>query len=54
MNIVKKCNGQERARAIADGSKERHQPGYKKEDGTSSTVAMESIMITATTNAHKC
>ncbi len=42
-----------RARACADGSKERRQPGYKKEDGASPTVATNSIMITATINAHE-
>ncbi len=41
------------ARACADGSKERHQPGYKKEDGASPTVATNSIMITATIDAHE-
>ncbi len=53
MNINEKCNGQVRARAIADGSKERHQPGYKNENRASPTVAMHSIMITATINAHE-
>jgi hypothetical protein len=54
MNIVKKHNRRVCARAIADGSKERHQPGYKKEDRASPTVATDSIMITATIDAHKC
>ncbi len=54
MNIIEKCNGQIRARTAADGSKERRQPGYKKEDGTSPTVVMDSIIITATIDAHKC
>jgi hypothetical protein len=53
MNIVKKLGGQVHAHAIADGSKERHQPGYKKEDGASPTIVMDSIMITATIHAHK-
>jgi hypothetical protein len=39
--------------ACADGSKERRQPGYKKEDGASPTVATNSIMITATIDAHE-
>ncbi len=53
MNIVKKCDGRVHARAVPDGSKERTQPGYKKEDGASQTVATNSIMITATINAHE-
>jgi hypothetical protein len=53
MNIVDKRNGQVRIHAIADGSKEWHQLRYKKEDGTSSTIATDSIMITATIDAHE-
>jgi hypothetical protein len=53
MNIVEKQDGRVRAHACANGSKEQRQPGYKKEDGASSTVATNSIMITATINAHK-
>jgi hypothetical protein len=53
MNIVKKHDRQVRARAVADSSKERHQPGYKKEDGTSPTVMMDSNMIAATIDAHE-
>jgi hypothetical protein len=53
MNIVEKRDGRVRAHACADGSKEQHQPGYKKEVGASPTVATDSIMITATINAHK-
>ncbi len=53
MNIVEKRNGRVRAQAVADGSKERTQPGYKKEDGASPTVATNSIMITAAIDAHK-
>ncbi len=52
MNIVEKQDGQVQARACANGSKEQCQPGYKKEDGASPTVATDSIMITATINAH--
>ncbi len=54
MNIVKKCNRQVRTHAIADSSKEQCQPEYKKEDSASPTITMDSIMITATINAHKC
>jgi hypothetical protein len=53
MNIVEKCDGRVRAQAVADGSKERAQPGYKKEDGASPTIATDSIMITAAINAHE-
>jgi hypothetical protein len=53
MNIIKKQDGHVHARAIADRSKERRQPGYKKEDNALPTVATDSIMITATIDAHK-
>ncbi len=53
MNIVKKHNGRVCAQAVADGSKERTQPGYMKEDRASPTVATNSIMITAAINAHE-
>jgi hypothetical protein len=53
MNITKKRNRQVRACAVADSSKERRQPRYKKEDSASPTVAMDSVMIAATINAHK-
>jgi hypothetical protein len=53
MNIVEKHNGRVRARAVADNSKERTQPGYKKEDGASPTVATNSIMITAAMDVHE-
>jgi hypothetical protein len=54
MNILEKRDGRVCARAVADGSKEQHQPGYKKEDGASPTIATDSIMITATIDAQKC
>jgi hypothetical protein len=53
MNIVKKRNRRVRAQAVPDGSKERTQPGYKKEDGASPTVATNSIMITAAIDAQE-
>jgi hypothetical protein len=53
MNIVEKRDGRVCAQAVADGSKERTQPGYKKEDRASPTVATNSIMITAAIDAHK-
>jgi hypothetical protein len=54
MNIVKKRDQQVRAHAVTAGSKDRHQPGDKKEDETSPTIATDSIMITATIDAHEC
>jgi hypothetical protein len=36
-----------------DGSKEQLEPGYKKQDGASPTVATDSILISATIDAHK-
>ncbi len=53
MNIIEKRDERVRAQAVADGSKERTQPGYKKEDGASPIVATNSIMITAAIDAHK-
>jgi hypothetical protein len=53
MNIVEKCDGQVRAQAVADGSKECTQPGYKKEDRASPTIATNSIMITTAIDAHE-
>ncbi len=53
MNIVEKHDGRVRPQAVADGSKECFQPGYKKEDGASPTIATNSIMITATIDAHE-
>jgi hypothetical protein len=53
MNIVEKRDGRVCAQAVTDGSKERTQPGYKKEDGASPTIATNSIMITAAIDAHE-
>jgi hypothetical protein len=53
MNIAEKRNGRVCAQAVADGSKERTQPGYKKEDRASPTIATNSIMITAAIDAHE-
>ncbi len=53
INIVKKRDGQVHVQAVADGSKERTQPGYKKEDGASPTIATNSIMITTAIDAHE-
>jgi hypothetical protein len=54
MNTGKKGDRLVHARAVADGSKEWHQPGYKKEDVASPTIATDSIMITATIHVHEC
>ncbi len=53
MNIAKKRDGHVCAHAFADGSKEQLEPGYKKEDGASPMVATNSILISATINAHE-
>ncbi len=54
MNIVEKRYGCVCAHACADGSKECREPGYKKKDCASPTVATDSIMITATIDAQEC
>ena len=53
MNFVEKHDGRVCTQAVADGSKERTLPGYKKEDGASLTVATNSIMITATNKTYE-
>ncbi len=53
MNIANKRDGRIHTHACVDGSKERLEPGYKKEDGASPMVAMDSILISATIDAHK-
>jgi hypothetical protein len=53
MNIVEKQDGHVRIRACADSSIEQLEPGYKKEDGASPTVTTDSILISATIDAHK-
>ena len=53
MNTVEKQDGSVKVWAVADGSKERTLPGYKKEDGASPTVSTDSIMITAAIDAHE-
>ncbi len=53
MNILEKQDGKVKAQAVADGSKERTLPGYKKEDVASPTVATNSIMITSVIDTHK-
>jgi hypothetical protein len=54
MNIVKKQDGHVCcACACTEGSKEQLEPGYKKEDSASPMVATDSILISATINAHE-
>ena len=44
--ITKKRNGDIKARKVADGSKQRSYDGYGKSDGSSPTVATDSIFLT--------
>jgi hypothetical protein len=53
MNIVEKSDGRVCARTCADSSKKCLEPSYKKEDGASPMVATDSILISATIDAHK-
>jgi hypothetical protein len=53
MNIFKKRDGHVCAHACVDDSKECLEPGYKKEDGASPTVATDSILIFTTIDTHK-
>jgi len=47
MFLVEKRDGRVKARGVADGSKQRRRPGYKKEDAASPTVSNKGVMITA-------
>jgi hypothetical protein len=49
--LKEKCDGSINWRACADGRKQRE--GSTKSDATSPTVALESVLITATIDAHK-
>jgi hypothetical protein len=53
INIIKKRDGRICAHTCMDGSKEFLEPGYKKEHSASPMVATDSILISATINAHK-
>jgi hypothetical protein len=53
MVIFKKRESHVCAQACADGSKEKIEPGYKKEDGTSPMVATNSILISTTMDTPK-
>ena len=51
--IAKKRNGDIKARKVADGSKQRTYDGYDKSDGSSPTVATDSIFLTGVIDAKK-
>ena len=44
--IIEKRNGDIKARKVADGSKQRTYDSYNKSDGSSPTVALDSIFMT--------
>ena len=48
MFLIGKRNGEIKARACADGIKQRKQENYRKEDNDSPTCSNEGIMITST------
>ena len=49
--LTKKRRGRVKTRMVADGSKQRKQPGYKKENFASPTCHTESIFITSVMGA---
>ena len=51
MFITEKRNGDIKARKVADGSKQRTYGGYDKSDGSSPTVATDSIFLTGVIDA---
>ena len=51
MFITEKRNGYIKARKVADGSKQRTYDGYDKSDGSSPTVATDSIFLTGVIDA---
>ena len=51
MFITEKRNGDIKARNVADGSKQRTYDGYDKSDGSSPTVATDSIFLTGVIDA---
>ena len=53
MFLTQKRDGRVKARGVADGSKQRRRPGYKKEDAASPTVSNEGVMITGAIEAHE-
>ena len=53
MFLIEKWNGEIKARACSDGSKQRKQENYRKQDNASPTCSNEVIMITSTIEAHE-
>ena len=53
MFLIEKRNGDIKAQACADGSKQSKQVNYKKEDNASTTCSNEGILITSAIKAHK-
>ena len=53
MFITEKRNGDIKARKVADGSKQRTYDGYDKADGSSPTVATDSILLTGVIDAYE-
>ena len=51
MFITEKRNGDIKDRKVADGSKQRTYDGYDKSDGSSPTVATDSIFFTGVIDA---
>ena len=49
--LTQKRNGDVKGRLVADGSKQRRRPDYKKEDAASPTVTNEGVFITAAIEA---
>ena len=50
--ITQKRDGSVKGRLVADGSKQRRRPNYKKEDAASPTVSNEGVFITAVIEAY--
>ena len=53
MFLIEKRNGEIKARVCADGSKQRKQENYRKEDNASPTCSNKGIMITSAIGAHE-
>ena len=53
MFITEKRNGDIKARKVADGSKQRTYDRYDKSDGSSPTVATDSIFLTGVIDAYE-
>ena len=51
--LPEKRNGDVKSRMYGNGSKQRHRPGYKKEDSASPTVSLEGVLLTAAIEAHE-